>query len=390
MTDRTKRIFISDIHMGDCRSIEGPHPYCWFKNNINTLATFLDEQLRATDVKEVVILGDLFDQWVIPVDATPLISYDDICSNPANEPVIKNLKALAKSPDVKLSYVPGNHDMSMNADNIVVTKQFLEKTFPGIRYFCSNNVPLGTYCVGTLAAEHGDRYCLFNAPDTWTPPQNTYLPLGYFISRLVAYKVATKGSNEDYHVTFENFMKDFLKRPDFVEDLLAAIAEDAGLNRESTINLLGVPGFDNVTTTVGDIGKRFRDLTRNWERTPDNINVPTAIIGDIGNLSYAASIAYLQHAQSNANIVIFGHTHQASMLKNPVNVLNPDQSDPDGMVPSGSIYANCGTWVDSAEAGCTYVETEEVPEKKRHFVRVKEYPTNATEHAALYEGFVDT
>ncbi len=73
----------------------GPHPYCWFKKNIPLLGDFLAEQLNAPDVKEVVILGDLFDMWVIPVDYDPLTSFDDICANPANADVIDNLRKLA-------------------------------------------------------------------------------------------------------------------------------------------------------------------------------------------------------------------------------------------------------------------------------------------------------
>ena len=67
MGNRTKRIFISDIHLGDDRSMSAPNPYGCLKKNIPVLAQFLEDQRRATDVKEVVILGDLFDAWIIPV-----------------------------------------------------------------------------------------------------------------------------------------------------------------------------------------------------------------------------------------------------------------------------------------------------------------------------------
>jgi UDP-2,3-diacylglucosamine pyrophosphatase LpxH len=60
MANRTKRIFISDIHLGDEESMTAPHPYGWFKENIPLLAQFLEKQRTAVDVKEVVILGDLF------------------------------------------------------------------------------------------------------------------------------------------------------------------------------------------------------------------------------------------------------------------------------------------------------------------------------------------
>jgi UDP-2,3-diacylglucosamine pyrophosphatase LpxH len=67
----------------------------------------LHDQLHAQDVGQVVILGDLFDQWVIPTDLDPLPRLDDICNNPANQSIIDNLKELARSS--RLSYVPGNH-----------------------------------------------------------------------------------------------------------------------------------------------------------------------------------------------------------------------------------------------------------------------------------------
>jgi UDP-2,3-diacylglucosamine pyrophosphatase LpxH len=108
---RTKKVFISDIHMSDERSMNARNPYCWFKKNIPVLEGFLDEQLQSTDVKEVVILGDLFETWVVPTNHEPLTSFVNICSNTANKPVIDKLKALAAHSEIKLAYVPGNHDM---------------------------------------------------------------------------------------------------------------------------------------------------------------------------------------------------------------------------------------------------------------------------------------
>jgi UDP-2,3-diacylglucosamine pyrophosphatase LpxH len=105
--------------------MSGPHPYGWFKNNIPILAEFLDDQLNALDVKEVVILGDLFDTWVLPVNYDPLISFANISSNPANKLVADKLKALAATADVKLAYVPGNHDMGMDTTGILKIKKFM-------------------------------------------------------------------------------------------------------------------------------------------------------------------------------------------------------------------------------------------------------------------------
>ncbi len=381
MGTRTKRIFISDIHLGDAKSMSAPHPYGWFKNNIPVLTEFLDDQLNATDVKELVILGDLFDTWVLPVNYDPLTSFTKITSNPANKTVIDKLKALAKKSDIKLAYVPGNHDMGMDAGGILKIRKFMEKTFPGIRFFCSSTIPWGIYNVGTLAAEHGNRYCLFNSPDMWTA-KDTFLPLGYFISRIIAYKVLQTGTTENYYDIFVRFLKDFMNHPDFVEDVFRAIAEDAGLTPDDVVNLKSVPGFPD-TITVDAIGKRFSNLMQNWTNTPGNINVPASIIGDIGNLSPVASLAYFDHFGSNINIVIFGHTHTP--------VMDPRDLDPQAdraahasADPWNYIYVNCGSWIDKSEYGCTYVETEEDAKAGRHYVRLKSY----TSKTVLEEGFV--
>ena len=381
MANRTKRIFISDIHLGDSKSVSAPYPYGWFKDNIPVLAEFLDDQLNATDVKEVVILGDLFDTWVVPVNYVPLTSFANIRSNPANKPVINKLRALAASSAVKLAYVPGNHDMGMDVGGILRIKKFMETTFPGIRFFCNSAIPWGTYAVGTLAAEHGNRYCLFNSPDLWTA-KDTFLPLGYFISRVVAYKVLQTGTPENSHDVLVRFLKDFIEHPDFVEDMFKAIAEDAGLTSDDIVKLKAVPGFPD-TMTVDAIGKRFSNLLQHWANTPGNINVPAAIIGDLENLSPAASLAYFDHFGSNVNIVIFGHTH--------VPLMDPRELEPSANKaahpsdePWNYIYVNCGSWIDKSAYGCTYVETEEDAKARLHYVRLKSYPSNTV----IREGFV--
>ncbi len=381
MAKRTKRIFISDVHLGDEKSMGGPHPYGWFNKNIPVLAQFLDDQVNAPDIKEVVILGDLFDMWVLPVNYDPITSFAKIASNRANKSVIDKLKKLAADPDVKLAYVPGNHDMGMDAGAILKIKKFMETTFPGIRFFCNSTIPWGVYNVGTLAAEHGNRYCLFNSPDTWTS-KDTFLPLGYFISRIVAYKVLQTGTQENYYDIFVRFLKDFIQHPDFVEDMFKAIAQDAGLEPDDVVNLKGVPGFPN-SMTIDAIGKRYSNLIQDWTNTPGNVNAPAAIIGDLENLSPAASLAYFDHFGSNINIVIFGHTH--------IPIMDPHDLDPGtdraahgSDDPWNKIYVNCGSWIDASEHGCTYVETEEDTSVRRHYVRLKSYPSEVL----IKEGFV--
>jgi UDP-2,3-diacylglucosamine pyrophosphatase LpxH len=345
-------------------------------------------------VKEVVILGDLFDQWVIPSDEEPLVSYEAICANPANRPVIEKLKALAASPDVKLAYVPGNHDMSMNANGIGATRQFLETNFPGILFFCNNDVPVGSYNVGTLSAEHGDRYCLFNAPDSLTT-SDTFLPLGYFISRVVARKVRETGSSENFIAILAAFLKNFMDNPEFIPDMFLAIAKDAGLKESDSFKMTGVPGFPE-SLTVGKVARRFAGLIHKWDSAQGKINSSTAIMSDMGNLWFAANSAFHLNAASNINIVIFGHTHVPAM--NRFFLREPGKNSDKSKIPCRSIYANCGTWVDQQQPrnpnprtgnvegyDCTYVESEMSADQRRHYVRVKSY----TDKEIIEEGFVE-
>jgi UDP-2,3-diacylglucosamine pyrophosphatase LpxH len=381
MAGRTKRIFISDIHLGDKRSMNGERPYCWIKKNIKPLARFLDEQRTAPDVKEVIILGDLFDDWVVPTDIKPLASFEDIFSTDENKAVIDSLKALA-APNcpVKLAYVPGNHDMNMTFD-IAGVKAFMEENFPGIRVIWDGDGNMGAYSVANIAAEHGHRYGLFNAPDTWTHP-NSCLPIGYFITRVIAYKAAIHKTRIDLRSIFINFIKNFMNHPDIVGPMFNAVAAYAGLKPNSVIDLNEIPGFTKPKT-VQQIGEEYSNLIRNWSNTPGRIYYLTAIAGDIENLSPAANDVYFNHTENSKRIVIFGHTHVPFM---DPHALDPKEDftnhDPDE--PWLNIYANCGTWVDRSEKGCTYVETEEVPDKGRHYVRVMTYPAKTT----MYEGFV--
>jgi hypothetical protein len=62
---RNKLVFISDLHM----NVVGP--YSWLDKHAVNLAQFLNTVNARDDVAELVILGDLLDDWVAPVTYTP-------------------------------------------------------------------------------------------------------------------------------------------------------------------------------------------------------------------------------------------------------------------------------------------------------------------------------
>lgn len=61
----------------------------------------------------------------------------------------------------------------------------------------------------------------------------------------------------------------------------------------------------------------------------------------------------------------------------------PEVKDIHVDLPCRAIYANSGTWVDTAELSCTYVEAQIDADAGRHYVRVMAYPDKI-----LQEGFV--
>ena len=383
MPGRTKTIFISDIHMGDQRSMEEPNHYCWFKDNIPQLVNFLEEQRKAADVKEVVIIGDLFDTWIIPDDYDPLTSFENICSSDENKEIIKSLRALAAHPEIKVSYLLGNHDMAMNADGIKATRDFMTTTFPNMVCLFSEADILGKYRDGILLAEHGNRYCLFNGPDKVTNP-DSFLPLGYFISRLVATQEKETGqmlmSNIcDYFKAGYYFISNWKKEPNFFEDMLDSIAKKAGKNSDAMINLKGVPGYP-ASMTLSEIGEGFKRAFENWRRNKENIQLSNAFTSELNRFWLAASRQFI----GGRKIVIFGHTHEPGIYPE----YDPIERDkyitagwPTDDIPSSRIYANSGGWVDQKhypKHECAYAETEkgEVRGERRHYVRVKRYPGN--------------
>lgn len=366
-----KRIFISDIHMGPEGKVSPyPHHYGWLRDNITPLANFLNDQLKAEDLGQVVILGDLFDQWVIPTDLDPLPGLKDICDNLLNKDVIDGLQRLAGGG--KLSYVPGNHDMSPCPEDMTFMKEFLEARFSGINLICEEDQPIGVYRDGDLVAEHGNRYCLFNAPDLWTDPANSFLPLGYFISRVVAYEVARTGHRENYWDIFCKFEEESRDNPNFISDVFLAIADDAELKESDKINMGNIGGF-GPWITIGEVASRYMSLKENWDKGDHKIGSTLAMLGDcpLGLLDAAYKVYLGPDTDENIKIVIFGHTHtRENESSDPL-----DECEDDPSQPCKAIYANSGAWVDSADS-CTYVETQIDEGSQRHYVRVKSYPEN--------------
>ncbi len=373
--DRTiKRIFISDLHMGDDRSLtthspEYPYCYGWLRDDdqakrITMLADFL-EYLIATPAAcdELVILGDLFDQWVCPVAFEPT-TYDRIVNQTKqNERIIVNLRKIA-SPDcpIALYFVPGNHDM-------LTPRSFMEKNFPGIQFIGEDNI--GVFQQDTIAAEHGSQYTLFCGPN---PGMGGRLPIGFYISRAAANKkAATGGDDIDIVDALEAVIHDFFK--DIIsfymtgmKEIYEAIAKGMELALDTPIVMNGLNCVHDAPT-VEEVADAYADLWKRWERRrPQGVSALQAMMNELFHLHGVAEKHYFE--PNTAKIVVFGHTHK--YMTRGYHRIGDDLHPALLGGHCDYIYANSGTWIND-HPYCSYVQTELNPGDNKHYVRLLRY-----------------
>ncbi|MCK5544786.1 MAG: metallophosphoesterase, partial [Desulfobulbaceae bacterium] len=167
MAGKKKTLFVSDIHLGAGKKWD------WFDPEIEgpKLIKFFEyvtaRQSKRKDIKEIVLLGDVFDLWVCPHDKEPH-TFDQIIDTHAD--IIGVIKKM--SDTVRTIYVNGNHDYQ-------VTEEDINRAFDGKVMHIGNR-----YQRGNILAIHGHEYALFNRPDPKNGGPRLRLPLGYYITRL--------------------------------------------------------------------------------------------------------------------------------------------------------------------------------------------------------------
>ena len=352
---RNKLVFISDLHM----NVIGP--FSWLDKHAVDLAGFLENVNSRDDVSELIILGDLLDDWVMPIKQTPQ-SFADILGANYDNGLVPAFQEVCNNTDIAVTYVTGNHDLlSFEQKN----KDVIADTFSGMNII-SDSPGMGAYTKDNVIwAEHGHRYTLFNAPDTWSRT-NGHLPLGYFISRLAA----SKSVSTEQAVTSPEVLDRFLKSPDEVnkylkeggyEEIEGKLIDDA-LIKEVFIAIAIWSGnwpwdrfimdaLDNFTSdpSVEEIASTYDTIWSGWPDRQNIVDHYEAIFNELGHLNSAANLLFEMPDRIKAlypftpRIVLFGHTHQAAF-----------QYHHSGLTET--IYANTGTWIDKKPM--TWVEIE--------------------------------
>ena len=347
---REKIVVISDIHLGI------DDKYSEILKNRPILIDFLQRLQKTTDVRELVINGDFLDEWFLPVYYP---SYQDerqfykaVIAN--NKGVIDELNKVIDS-GIKVVYVIGNHDMTLEAD-------VLQEAMPKIVQ-ARDAKGLGRYYTGDrneIVIEHGHRYDVFSAPDTVTNAQlcgndNTIFPAGYFYARYAASWVLEGRPKVAKALPVVTKVPD-KSNPDqlgayIYYSILKNISERITPNEslDKKIFDMHIAGFDNAYTYLdfypaqqadGTISAPvlFKNIQRTWgERQIINqVKIPNSFIeAASGTLSgeyffSQAKAQYLKNPNENVDVVVFGHTHIPAYCA----------------ADDGKYYINEGTWID--------------------------------------------
>jgi len=362
--------------MGDDRSLDPGgdyYPYVWLKPpRTQMLADFLGDVVKAPDVSDLVVLGDLLDQWICPTEFDPT-HFQTVAKAKQNTDIITNLNQIADHKDINLHYVHGNHDM-------LLAKEELKKIIPGV-IFHGENPGEGVFEADGLAAEHGSMYSMFCSPDTWSFPGGS-LPLGFFISRVVTHKEAVFGEKENFLDMVVQLIKNMEKSPQLARDVFESIARDCCLPHKGKIDMAKLD-HNPDTLTVDDVADRYATLFKTWgQNTPTGFTSLEGVMSEVEGLAQSACKAYFK--EDKAKIVVMGHTHVWKLDGYMLGKCFP--RNPFKRVPCTHIYANSGTWINEKSL-CTYVETEIDRDKGRHYVRVFQY-TDSGEKKLLKERFV--
>ncbi|MDF1547734.1 MAG: metallophosphoesterase [Bacteroidales bacterium] len=360
--ERNMIVVLSDMHLG------ADINYAECNENRATLETLLYQIRGAATVKELVIAGDLIDEWFVPaeVDTYAGKGQSDFVQRVAatNKGVFDAFNAIIKDGKILVTYVPGNHDLAITAESVSLI-------LPGINQARENQQGLGTYSPDgcpKLAIEHGHRYNFFCAPDPFSNKDiapGSIMPPGYFFTRIATQHVIencktpgdempivtpnTTGDASQYLVyvywqVWQGLMSSLPVNEKFSDKMIVTNID--GYTQNYSINDL----MPSQSITDGFIDMNlYKGIMENWDDRQNINNVPTYITlkdaisksASNGATDSMALSQYFLNSDSDKRIVIFGHTH------------DPKIQEFKNLDLQKCIYANSGTWIDDNKTADT-------------------------------------
>jgi UDP-2,3-diacylglucosamine pyrophosphatase LpxH len=353
-------VVMSDLHLG------ADITYAEIKANLIPLQNILQQIETSPNVKELVLNGDIFDEWFVPANVDTYQGKDqaDFMQGIAvtNSGIINTLNAIIQDKKILVTYTPGNHDLTITEKNI-------NSILPGIHQARDPQQWLGTYVptdYPKIAIEHWHRYDFFCAPDPISNQDiapGTILPPGYFYTRIaVLHLIQNPIITGDIPPSItQNISWDISQKVAFLywniwnKTLNTYSIANKFDEKIIVTNLNGFAGNYAVndilpyqTTSGGTISmKLYSGIQDTWDQRQllNNVAIHTPIMQAITNagngkaLDDQAKSQYFLNPASDKRIVIFGHSHQ------PKIITSQNASG------EKSIYANDGAWVDHNPLG---------------------------------------
>jgi len=353
--ERNMIVVMSDLHLG------ADLTYAECSKNLGSLEKLLKQIKAAPNVKELVIAGDMLDEWFVPANVDTYQGKDqaDFVKRIAvtNKGVIDAFNSIIQENKIRVTYVPGNHDLTISAANV-------ESILPGINQARDEEQGLGTYSpvdAPKIAIEHGHRYNFFCAPDPISNQDiapGTILPPGYFYTRIAVLHVMqepatpadippvvtqnTSGNASQsllyvYWRVWSSALTTYPLANKFDEKII--VTNVNGFKGNYAVN--DILPYQTTPGGVIDVSL-YKGIQDSWtERQTHNrvaISIPISqAIANSGKGSeseFQATNQYFLNPNSNKRIVIFGHTHDPKIIAS-TNSTNEK-----------CIYANSGTWID--------------------------------------------
>lgn len=353
--ERNMIVVISDIHLG------ADLTYAECNKNLEGLEQLLKNVKASKNVKELVIAGDLVDEWFVPATIDTYKGHDQAHFvqriAESNKGVFDALNSIIEEGKIEVTYVPGNHDLT-------VTEESIKLILPNIKQARDAELGLGTYSpegFPQIAIEHGHRYNFFCAPDPFSNQDiapGTISPPGYFFTRIAALHViqglpqpgdtvpaithTSKGDVSqdllyEYWKTWKWALNYLTIENKFDEKII--VTNFDGFTGTFSVNDL-LP-FQLKPGGVIDVGL-FKGIQDTWQQRMAHNRVAVDIPAEraIKNAGVEtesdeqAKIQYFLNPKSPVRVVVFGHTHIPLMQSS------------ENHAGEKSIYVNSGTWID--------------------------------------------
>lgn len=353
--ERNMIVVISDLHLG------ADLDYAECKANLPSLEKMLKKIQAAPNVKELVIAGDLLDEWFVPATTDTYQGKDqaDFVRRiaTANKGVFDVMNSIIQEGKILVTYVPGNHDLTITAANI-------ESVLPGINQARDAVLGLGTYSpvdYPAIAIEHGHRYNFFCAPDPISNQDiapGTIMPPGYFFTRIAALHVIQHDTipADTLPVVTENISGDesqdllfkYWNTWKMTADLFPIKNSfDENIIVTKVDGFTGTYSFNDLVPYQSSAGgmidlNLYNGIQDNWEarQTLNNTPIHTTTAEAIDSVNsatytdYLAKLQYFLNPNSDKRIIVFGHTHEPKMVAS------------ESFDNKKCIYVNSGTWID--------------------------------------------